>query len=155
MLALKRTQGYTLQELLVTLAIVAIIAAFATPSFQNMIANQNVRAATGDLISALNFARSEAVKRNRVVTVSPGASWAAGWAITFVDENGATQTLRQHDGFDGVTAAGNTAISFRADGRRNSANVNIEITPPTTSGASKHCVGVSPTGKPESKAGAC
>ncbi len=155
MLALRRTAGFTLLELLVTIAIVAVIAGIAAPSFQNMMATQRVRSATGDLVSALNFARSEAVKRNRVVTVSPGASWAAGWSITYVDNGGNTQTLQSHGGFDGLTVAGNTAISFRADGRRNSANVQIEIAPPSGSGAKKHCLSVSPTGKPESKAGAC
>lgn len=155
MLALRRAAGFTLIELLVTIAIIAVIAGIAAPSFQNMLATQRVRSATGDLISALNFARSEAVKRNRVVTVSPGASWAAGWSITYVDDGGNTLTLQTHGGFDGLTVAGNTAISFRADGRRNSANVDIEIVPPAASKAKKHCVSVSPTGKPESSAGAC
>ncbi len=155
MLALRKTGGYTLLELLVTISVIAIIAAIAAPSFENMMATQRVRSATTDLVGALGFARSEAVKRNRSVSVTPGASWAAGWTISYVDANGNTQTLQSHEGFDGLTVAGNTAISFRADGRRGSGNVDIEIAPPSGSGAKKHCVRVSPTGKPESTAGGC
>ena len=155
MLALRRATGYTLLELLVTVAVVAIIASLAVPSFQYMIGTQRVRSATSDLVVALNFARSEAVKRNRVVTVTPSVSWAGGWSVTFVDAGGNTQTLQNHNGFDGLTMAGNTAISFRPDGRRNSGNVSVEITPPTGSSAKKHCVTVSPTGKPESDTGGC
>ena len=154
MLALARDRGFTLMELLITLAVVAIVASLAVPSFQNMIATQRVRSAANDLVSALNFARSEAVKRNRVVTVTPGATWADGWNITYVD-GGNTITIQTHEALEGVTMAGSTAISYRADGRRNSGNVDIEIAPPAGSNASSHCIGVSPTGKPESASGAC
>ncbi|WP_372758989.1 GspH/FimT family pseudopilin [Litorivivens sp.] len=159
MLEVKRSlRGYTLMELLVTLSIVAIIASIAVPSFQNMIATQRVRSATADLTSALSLARSEAVKRNRVVTITPAgspAAWHKGWSISYVDANGNTQTLETHGAIDGVTMAGSTALSFRSDGRRNSAAVAITISPPSGSSAKKHCVEVSPTGKTETKAGAC
>lgn len=156
MLALKRqrTRGFTLLELLITLAVVAILAAIAVPSFQNMIATQQVRSAASDLVSALNFARSEAVKRNATVTVTPAAGgWTDGWTIAA----GAT-TLRVHEGFDGITLTGNptaTAIGFTGDGRRDGGSVDIEIAPPAGSGVGKHCIGISPTGKPSSDSGAC
>lgn len=156
MLALsrQRTRGFTLLELLITMAVVAILAAIAVPSFQNMIATQQVRSAASDLVSALNFARSEAVKRNASVTVTPAAGgWTDGWTIAA----GAT-TLRVDDGSDGVTLTGApaaTAISFTGDGRRDGGNVDIEIAPPAGSGVGKHCIGVSPTGKPSSDSGAC
>lgn len=154
MLALGKNRGFTLMEMLVTLAVVAIVASLAVPSFQNMIATQRVRSAANDLVASLNFARSEAVKRNRVVTITPAGSWAGGWTVSYVD-GGNTITIQTHEALDGVTMAGSTAISYRADGRRNSGNVEIEIAPPAGSGASKHCIGVSPTGKPESASGAC
>ena len=157
MLALARNRGFTLMELLITLAVVAIVASLAVPSFQNMIATQRVRSAANDLATALNFARSEAVKRNRVVTVTPVATWAEGWNITY-DDGANTITVQIHEALEGVTMTGSpagTAISYRADGRRNSGNVDIEIAPPAGSSASSHCIGVSPTGKPESASGAC
>ena len=154
MLALGRNRGFTLMEMLVTLAVVAIVASLAVPSFQNMIATQRVRSAANDLVTALNLARSEAVKRNRIVTVTPAGTWADGWTVSYVD-GGNTITIQTHEALEGVTMAGTAAISYRADGRRNSGNVNIEIVPPAGSGVSKHCIGVSPTGKPVSASGAC
>lgn len=161
MLALsgQRTRGFTLLELLITMAVVAILAAVAVPSFQNMIATQQVRSAASDLVSALNFARSEAVKRNTTVRVDPGIDpgddWNDGWEV-YVD--GSADPIRVHNGLDGVTLTGAptaTAIGFTGDGRRDGGNVNIEIAPPAGSGVGKHCIGVSPTGKPSSDSGAC
>lgn len=154
MLAVSRNRGFTLMELLITLAVVAIVASLAVPSFQNMIATQRVRSAANDLVTSLNFARSEAVKRNASVTMTPAAGgWSDGWTIAV----GGTP-LRVHDGVAGVTLTGDptaTAIGFTADGRRTADDVEIEIAPPAGSGVGKHCIGVSPTGKPSSDSGGC
>lgn len=151
----KTASGFTLLELLITIAVVAVLAAIAVPSFQNMIATQRMRSAANDLVSTLNFARSEAVKRNTTVTVTPAAGgWGDGWTVAA----GAT-TLRVHEGFESLTLTGTpaaTAIGFRGDGRRdNASDIEVELAPPAASGATKHCIGVSPTGKPSSQSGAC
>lgn len=160
MLEVNRRSGFTLLELLVTIAVVAIVASLAVPSFQNMIATQRVRSAGNDLLVAFNFARSEAVKRNTTVRVEPGVGsgdddWNNGWEIYVA---GAATPIQVHDDFGGVTLTGTpaaTAVSFGGDGRRNSVDVEVEIAPPSGSGASKRCIGVSATGKPSSDSGAC
>jgi len=154
MLALDRNRGFTLMELLVTLAVVAIVASLAVPSFQNMIATQRVRSAANDLVASLNFARSEAVKRNATVTMTPAAGgWSDGWTIA-----SGGNALRVQDAVTGITLTGTpsaTAFSFGGDGRRNGSDVEVEITPPTGTGAPTHCIGLSATGKPSSKSGSC
>ena len=83
------TRGFTLIELMVTLAVAAILLAVAVPSYQNFVATSRLASQANDFITALNFARSEAVKRGANVTVcasSNGTScvgaWAAGWIVS-------------------------------------------------------------------------
>ncbi|MBT0888095.1 MULTISPECIES: GspH/FimT family pseudopilin [Acinetobacter] len=66
---MKRSQGFTLVELMVTIAVLAIIAMMAAPSFGNMLLKQNLNRSTQDLVSTLNAARSTAVLERREVTV--------------------------------------------------------------------------------------
>lgn len=75
--------GFTLIELMVTIAILAIVLTVAVPGFQDFVARNRLAAATNELVSALALARSEAVKRATRVTVS-SADWTAGWQV-FVD----------------------------------------------------------------------
>jgi type IV fimbrial biogenesis protein FimT len=90
-----RSQGMTLIELMVAITIVAILAAIAIPSFRRFTAENRTIAATNDLVTALNLARSEALRRsgNTVVCTSSdqancsgSTSWADGW-IVFSDRN--------------------------------------------------------------------
>ena len=86
-------KGLTLIEVMLTLAIIAIIASFAAPSFNNLMRRQQVSGEADVLFSLVYFARSEAIKRNKVVTICKsddgmvcGGSWSNGW-IVFVDND--------------------------------------------------------------------
>lgn len=63
--------GFTLTELMVVVAIAGILAAIAIPSFKSLTQSQQVRSASIDLYSNLVLARSEAIKRNSDVTITP------------------------------------------------------------------------------------
>lgn len=65
----RKKQGFTLIELMITIAILAIIATMAAPSFGNLIQKQNLNRSTQELIGQLNNARSKAVLERRDVTV--------------------------------------------------------------------------------------
>lgn len=81
------SRGFTLIELMVTLVVVVILAVLAVPSFRSFTANQQVKTASYDLLAALNYARSEAIKRNKDVTVAAvDDDWSAGWEVTSDDE---------------------------------------------------------------------
>ena len=79
-------RGFTVVELLVVLAMIALLAALAMPALDNVLAAQRLRAAGTDLMSALLVARSEAVKRNVQVQVMPraGDAWGTGWRVVVV-----------------------------------------------------------------------
>jgi type IV fimbrial biogenesis protein FimT len=80
--------GYTLVELLVVLALLAIILALAVPGFTELIERQKISAATADLLSAIRLTRAEAIRRGQRVDLVPadGADWGSGWII-FIDDN--------------------------------------------------------------------
>lgn len=104
-------RGLTLIELMVTIAILAILLSVAVPSFQAMIASSRLTSASNDLLVTLAQARSNAIRVGNRVTVcmsSDGATcttsggWEQGW-ITFID------TTRS--GTDAVVDTGETVIS--------------------------------------------
>lgn len=67
--SMQKNNGFTLIELIVTIAVMAIIATLAAPSFGNLLLKQNLNRSTQDLVATLNAARSTAVLERREVTV--------------------------------------------------------------------------------------
>lgn len=94
---IKTLSGFTLLELMITLAIAGIITMIGIPSFQGLINNSRLTAHANDLLTALHYARSEAVTRNTdiVITQIGGANsvWEGGWDIRVVGG----ELLKQHE----------------------------------------------------------
>lgn len=94
----KRTQGFTLIELMVTLAVLAIVLGIAVPSFQTQIINNRSLTMGDEFAQALNFARSEAVKNKKRVSIcasSNGTSCTGNWSEGFIvfQDNAASDTV--------------------------------------------------------------
>ncbi|MEO5354549.1 MAG: GspH/FimT family pseudopilin [Magnetococcus sp. XQGC-1] len=72
--------GVTLIELLVVLSLAVVLAVMAAPSWQRYVEKQNIRGAATTLLGDLNLLRSEAIQRNKTVTVhfSTGVTWCYG-----------------------------------------------------------------------------
>ena len=90
---LKYQKAFTLIELMVTVAVAAIVLGLAIPSFNTQIRNNASSALGGELVGALGYARAEAIKRAARVSICPSsngtscltaADWAKGWMV-FVD----------------------------------------------------------------------
>lgn len=100
--------GVTLVELMVTIAVAAILLAVAVPGFRNLIVSNRLTATTNAFVAALNLARIEAIKRNARVTLcktadpnatAPNCAASASWnqgAIVFVDR-GTVGTVESGD----------------------------------------------------------
>lgn len=83
-----RGRGFTLVEVLVSIAILGILTALALPSFTTTIRRYRAVAIRDDLIASINFAHSEAIRRGLPVTVAKvpcGAAiagdWRCGWQV--------------------------------------------------------------------------
>jgi type IV fimbrial biogenesis protein FimT len=80
---MQRSLGFTLTELMVTVAVLAIVLSVAVPGFGNMIRQNRAETQSGVLLNAFNLARSEAIKRGgqiRVTSLSNG-NWSSGWRV--------------------------------------------------------------------------
>lgn len=151
MLGIKAAKGFNLLELMVGVAIVGVLSAIAVPSFNSFIETQRSRSSANDLVSSLNFARSEAVKRNASVTVAQSSgSWNNGWTIAV----GAT-VLRNVDPVSGVAITAGAASFLYAGNGRPSASMAFTVIPSSGDSSLAHCVQVSLSGKPRNKGGAC
>ncbi|QSP96124.1 GspH/FimT family pseudopilin [Marinobacter salinisoli] len=132
---MKRTLGFTLVELMITMAIVAIVASITVPSFSSMVANSRLASASNDIVGLLNYARNEAVKTGRIVVVSPadGSDWANGvsvWVDADADtEMDSSEVLRQTTSAPGDVSISSTSnFGFSGAGLlRASAAVTIDV----------------------------
>lgn len=92
----ERLHGFTLTELMVALAILAVLLAVAAPSYRDFVVDSRMGGEANEFLTMLNFARSEAVKRNGTISMCSSANgtgcansgnWAQGW-IVFIDVDG-------------------------------------------------------------------
>lgn len=92
---MKKQGAFTLLEAIITMAIFALLAAVAVPAYQTMVKNNRLTGQVNEVVTALLFARSEAVKRSEPVALcasidlescSGTNEWEKGW-IVFIDEN--------------------------------------------------------------------
>lgn len=127
-------RGFTLVELMVTVAVLAVVIGIAVPSFTTIMHRNRLTAAANEMVSALQIARMEAIRRNRRAVLCPsidgqtcnGADWSK--VLVFIDANRNSQAdatgdvlLRVVDTTrtgSGITAASGAAlIRFGPDGR--------------------------------------
>jgi len=136
----KHSTGFTLVELIVTIAIAAVVLGIAIPSFNSSISRNRLTTYINEFVTALNLARSEAIKRGITVTMrkldnqsctnlAALAEWENGWDVfTDADADGTCDAsdvlIRTYQSLPpSYTLRGNNnfrdRISYRPDGTSN------------------------------------
>lgn len=105
-------------ELLVVVAMIALLLTLAAPSFSAMRINQKLAAASNELYASVLQARNEALSLNRRVTVEPitGTDWKTGWRIYVDQDNSGTYVAGGTDRLILETAPVLGAFTLTGDG---------------------------------------
>lgn len=80
-----KTNGFSLIELLIVVAMMSILTSVGLPSFKSLLGNARLTTTTNAMVTSLQLARSEAIKRQKTVVIRKKETWLNGWDI-FVDD---------------------------------------------------------------------
>jgi type IV fimbrial biogenesis protein FimT len=154
-----------------SITVLAVLLGLAIPSFRDIIRNNRVTTQTNDLVSALNYARSEALKRSNPVSACSSTdgntcagvnNWSTGW-IVFTDINangtldGADVRLQQWPATTGGITLNSTTRSFvrYASTGVSSGSETFSLLKPGCSGNYARRITISNTGRIGSAVVAC
>lgn len=110
--------GFTLIELMVTIAILGLTLAMAAPSITTWIQNAQIRTAAENILSGLQLARTEAIRRNANIRFTLAAT-GAGWTVKAESDDVVVQSMPSNEGTRNVTVTttGTNDVVFNGFGR--------------------------------------
>jgi type IV fimbrial biogenesis protein FimT len=152
-----RSRGFTLIEMLVTLAIFAVLLMIAIPSMRPFLQSQSVKNASMDINSTVALARSEAIKRNATVDVTANSAtdWSQGWVVS---QTTPAAIIRKQPALGNIVITPSSgSFSFDGNGRMTSTGATFTIKPLNKTGSQPLCltVTVGSTGRVESNKVTC
>lgn len=158
---INRSSGFSLIELMVTIVVAGIILSIAIPSFRNLILSNELTTTTNDWVSAVNTARSEAIKRGASAVVCGDEQKSDGLSSNCVElgqvwayKSGTADATLVREGVEmpaSVSTTGSQSIQFNAlgTGRLGDADpfadppyagLIVDISSPDLNGANHRCI---------------
>ena len=148
-----KCSGFTLLELMVVVAILAILTGVATPSFKGLLAAQRMRGVAFDMTADLLSARSEAIKRGENVILSPeSGGWSYGWTVKVVS-NSELVSKKSAIGLNVTFLASPSSVTFDQNGRVSSITTATNFS--LSDGIRNRCITIDPSGRPKSTLAIC
>lgn len=161
---MKQQSGFTLIELMITLALLGIVLGLAMPAVTDFAIKQRVSSQANEMMLSLAFARSEALKLNQEVRVIPrtgtATGWSDGWCVgpATINNCNHADVLRVFSAANGVriTSSGISnppVLIFHRDGTTAQANAAVAVTAALLkdTGENARCIKLNRQGRAEVK----
>ena len=145
----RNQSGFTVIELLMTVAILAVLVSLAAPSMKAFMDTQSIKTPATDLYTSLVLARSEAIKRNSAVDLVPTdvTDWSQGWQVKV---QSAGTVIRVQDPMPAVAILPSNVgnLTYGGNGRLVTTAALFRVTIPTNLNLRMRCVSVDASGRP-------
>jgi len=124
--------GFTIIELMITVALAAVLLAIGIPSLTTLVRNNTLATQTNTILSSIHYARSQTITKNTNITIQPivsGTDWTQGWIVT----DGTADGVRQFEAIDNaslIVDTGENEIVYLPDGSiTNASAITLVMTP--------------------------
>ena len=159
---MKKLCGFTMIELIATVAIASVVLAIGVPNFSALLKDNRTTTQTNLFVSSVNLARSEAVKRGVQVTLcasmdttscAESTDWSTGWILLDIDDNLIQSWGEQHSQLKFTGSA--AAIQYQSSGFLSGSTVTFMLADASCAGTEARQISISRIGRARSAVAPC
>ena len=155
-------RGFTLIEVMITIAVFVILVSVAVPGFQSLVQNHRATSTANELTTTFHYARTEAVRRGLPVSVCPqdASDWAQGWQVRAAGACATGNSLRDREALAvtiviDASGAGSDRVTFDGLGARLSDAIQFKVESQGCSGERAREIRIGPGGQVALRQASC